>query len=179
MNMTAIEKAKGAHERISNARDQLTFIRDARRDDLDLYQRLTHMIGDLYHSLEALAALEAEKPAEDLIEELPCVHCECTYYDTDFTDSCAAESGGEPASATCVKHLKSSHLIQQYAEAYHAKKCAECKAVHKNCENCAEYPCEAVNNGMFCEGKNWKNPNDFPRFEKRSGITTDVNDDHE
>ena len=80
----------------------------------------------LLEKLEAIdsALAELEKPGE---EDLPCFLITCQFYDKEFPENCVAESGGEPAIATCVKYLKASKIVIDY----HAKKCAECK---KACE---------------------------------------------
>ena len=139
--MNAIEKAKDAIE--------FTL----RVDSLEGYLLHPESVNKL---IEALAALEAEKPAEDAIVV-------ASWLENAFGFGCTT--------------IQAAVKINSYAESYHARECENCKK-EKTCDNCG-------NSGVAClecshiQPDNWipaEDPNTFRRFEKRSGITTDVTD---
>jgi hypothetical protein len=79
---------------------------------------------EIYLISDAIA--ELEKPAED---EMPCLDHNCKFFDRSFVLNCGGESHNEPAITHCSSYAEKLKDINQYAESYHAKKCAECKAM--------------------------------------------------
>ena len=109
--MNAIEKAKEALEMA--LREHNDFMRQA---DLPTGSKVIE---------EAIAALEAEKPAEDAND----IVIEIRSYNTVPNGQCF----GDPYK---IAIESASSLIQQYAEAYHAKRCEECQNKIRTCNNC-------------------------------------------
>ena len=70
------------------------------------------------------AIAELEKPAED---GMPCLDHNCKFFDRSFALNCGGESHNEPAITHCSSYAEKLKDIDQYAESYHTKLCAECK----------------------------------------------------
>jgi len=104
--MTVLEKAKllDYENQISGFRVILT---DEVNDIVLMSRRTYHKIK----KKEALAALEAEKPADDAVS---------------VVEQWSLEHMGKYESAQTANIDLARH-IQQFAESYHAKKCADCK----------------------------------------------------
>ena len=100
-----IQKVREDKETINAMRERMAGLRDCRREDNDLFDGLTFCIGELYHVQQRLA--ELEKPAdEDYWREMVAA------IESTDTFTGAMEKIG------CEK-------LQQYAEAYHARKMEE------------------------------------------------------
>lgn len=111
------------------------------------------LAGQMYHTdyiEEALA--ELEKPAEDLLS---------------LAEECCLLGNVEGAPMDDENISECARLIQQYAESYHAKKCAECKhstwcsfrgvpITIVTCENCSTYPCDKCAKNETCDFENYE-----------------------